>query len=80
MPADGQTPEFVVSGDLRPFREAFDAIDTNENGALSSHELAQVLRMMGTRATVEELSDMVRELDRSGSDEISFQEFMLFIM
>jgi hypothetical protein len=35
---------------------------------------------MGTRATLEELKDMIAEVDRSGSNEIDFQEFCLFMV
>jgi Ca2+-binding EF-hand superfamily protein len=38
------------------------------------------MRAMGTRATLEELKDMIAEVDRSGSNEIDFQEFCLFMV
>ncbi len=41
--------------------EAFNAIDSDHSGSISSHEIGDLLKGMGTRATIEELDDMVRE-------------------
>lgn len=42
------------------FKEAFTVADLNGDGTIDAHEIGSVLRDMGTRATVEELRDMVR--------------------
>lgn len=40
--------------------DAFNSIDNDMSGAISTSELADLLKSMGTRATIEELEDMVR--------------------
>lgn len=49
-----------TAGQVSPFRAVFDAADKDDNESLSMRELQRVLRAMGTRATIEELLDMVR--------------------
>ena len=39
--------------------KAFNSIDEDHGGSISAQELASVLKSMGTRATIEELNDMV---------------------
>ena len=39
--------------------DAFNSIDMDMSGAISTSELADLLKSMGTRATIEELEDMV---------------------
>lgn len=49
----------MFTGNLSAIYEGFCLIDTNHSGTISSGELAAVLKAMGTRATAEELEDMV---------------------
>lgn len=46
-------------GDLEAVRAAFELIDRHDSGAIGKSDLAAVLKAMGTRATAEELQDMV---------------------
>lgn len=49
-----------TAGKVRPYRAAFDVADADEDDSISARDLQRVLRMMGTRATIEELRDIVR--------------------
>ncbi|GAX84849.1 hypothetical protein CEUSTIGMA_g12270.t1 [Chlamydomonas eustigma] len=71
---------YSVKCDLDLMLRAFQMIDTSGDGAISSAELAVVLREMGTRATAEELEDMVNEIDIDGTDRIEFKEFVFFLV
>lgn len=54
--------EKVVHGDIARLRTGFNSIDKNRSGTLSTRELAAVMKAMGTRATIEELEDMVSDI------------------
>ena len=62
--------KFELTGNLQAMWKAFDSIDTDHGGSISSHELADVLKAMGTRATAEELADMVGVLDQDNTNAI----------
>ncbi|KAG1679821.1 hypothetical protein FOA52_012733 [Chlamydomonas sp. UWO 241] len=71
---------YTVTADLAPIRRAFNMIDTNESGSIGTAELASVLTAMGTRATSDELEDMVNEIDHNNSSTIDFSEFCCFLV
>ena len=48
------------------FREAFSIFDQNDNGSITSSELAQVMRTLGQNPTEEEITEMVLQIDADG--------------
>jgi len=57
-------------------REAFEMIDNDGSGAISSDEIKRILRTIGDTATDAEIDDIVREIDLDGDGEIDYQEFV----
>ena len=50
----------LSSGNMSAGHEAFNSIETDLSGSIGTGELANLLKDMGTRATIEELEEMVR--------------------
>ena len=48
------------------FKEAFDDLDLDGSGEIGVLEFGRTLRVMGTRATPEELKDMVTDIGGGG--------------
>jgi calmodulin len=53
--------------------------DTNRNGTISVEELVGVLRSMGQDPTAKELAELMTKMDKDGSGEIDFDEFLAVI-
>ncbi|WOG96821.1 hypothetical protein DCAR_0416158 [Daucus carota subsp. sativus] len=59
-------------------KRVFDRFDTNSDGQLSSDELAEVLKNLGTAPSPEEIARMMEEIDTDKDGFISFDEFERF--
>eukprot|EP00397_Hematodinium_sp_SG-2012_P038652 GEMP01042079.1.p1 GENE.GEMP01042079.1~~GEMP01042079.1.p1 ORF type:complete len:150 (+),score=48.42 GEMP01042079.1:82-531(+) len=68
---DQLTEEQIVE-----FKEAFSLFDKDGDGAITTKELAIVMRSIGQHPTDAELQDMLNEVDADGSGTISFPEFL----
>ncbi|XP_069114961.1 uncharacterized protein [Argopecten irradians] len=55
---------------------AFSIFDTDDDGCITTDELASVMRSMGGVTTEEELQDMIKEADADGSGDIDLEEFL----
>ena len=75
MSAEANIQSKIEELDISPaqiiqFREAFALFDHDENGAISTKELGDVLRTLGQNPTENELRDMVNEIDEDGDGNI----------
>ncbi|KAK8899834.1 hypothetical protein M9Y10_002156 [Tritrichomonas musculus] len=68
--------ETLTAEQIQEFRQAFDIIDRNGDGAITTDDLAAVMRAIGQSPTANELTDMIREVDADGNDTIDFTEFL----
>ena len=68
--------ETLTAEQIQEFRQAFDIIDRNGDGAITTDDLATVMRAIGQSPTSNELTDMIREVDADGNDTIDFTEFL----
>lgn len=68
--------ETLTAEQIQEFRQAFDIIDRNGDGAITTDDLASVMRAIGQTPTANELTDMIREVDADGNETIDFTEFL----
>jgi calmodulin len=61
---------------IEHFRDAYNIFDKNGDGGVTVNELAHVMRCIGQEANDQEVRRMFSEVDRDGSGEISFEEFL----
>lgn len=54
-------------------KRAFRAIDRNGDGAISTNELAELLRLNGTASTEEQVMQLKRKYDKDADGKISFE-------
>eukprot|EP01098_Paradermamoeba_levis_P004304 TRINITY_DN184_c0_g3_i1.p1 TRINITY_DN184_c0_g3~~TRINITY_DN184_c0_g3_i1.p1 ORF type:complete len:215 (+),score=69.50 TRINITY_DN184_c0_g3_i1:209-853(+) len=57
------------------WRQIFEVFDKDRNGAISSHELKEVMLSLGENFTEEEVDQMIKVADLDGDGQINFQEF-----
>ncbi|MEG4366516.1 EF-hand domain-containing protein [Microcoleus sp. C2C6] len=60
--------------------EVFQVFDADASGAISSEELAQVMRSLGQSPKETELRDMIEEVDLDKSGSIDFEEFKMLMV
>merc|ERR1712199_88871 len=68
------TPE--QKGELR---EAFDLFDTDGSGAVDATELHTAMKALGFEPKKEEISKMVKEMDKDGDATVDFEEFCVML-
>jgi Ca2+-binding EF-hand superfamily protein len=61
-------------------RDAFDTFDRNGDGLVSIDELLQVMDLLGETMTRQEAEDSLRRADSDGDDQLTYQEFVAFMM
>ncbi|XP_045165570.2 neo-calmodulin-like isoform X1 [Mercenaria mercenaria] len=61
------------------FREIFKLFDKDGDGAISTKELATVMRSLGQNPTEQEIRQMVKMVDADNDGEVDFDEFMKLI-
>jgi len=64
---------------LARYRKAFDAVDTDKSGSISSAELANVLKELGIQLKDEEVAEVMKMMDKDGSGSIEWEEFLAAI-
>ena len=65
---------------LASLKLAFDLMDTDGSGEIGPIELKEVANKFSNRFTDKQLEDMIKESDEFGSGEISFEEFIEFMV
>lgn len=58
------------------YREAFNLFDKDSGGTVSTKELKQVFEALGQHPSEEDVRAMISEVDKDGSGEIDFDEFL----
>ncbi|CAD8092836.1 unnamed protein product [Paramecium primaurelia] len=56
-------------------KEAFNFLDMNKDGGITSEDLSFFLDFIGEKATSEEIEEMIRMCDKDGSGEVKFEDF-----
>lgn len=67
------------SDELEDMQELYRLSDEDNSGEICALELATMFRSLGYRATMEDLSGMVLEVDHGQSGFLSFSEFMILM-
>merc|ERR1712216_338084 len=60
-------------------REAFDLFDTDGSGAVDASELHTAMKALGFEPKKEEISKMVKDMDKDGDATVDFEEFCLML-
>lgn len=60
---------------LAELHEIFNHFDKNQNGAIESNELAELLEALGAEMSDSEVATGLRALDEDGNGTIEFEEF-----
>ena len=61
------------------FRDAFSAFDADNNGFITTKELANILRSMGLNPTEKELCRLINEVDFDGIAVLVFGNYWLHL-
>eukprot|EP00091_Calanus_sinicus_P007894 TRINITY_DN19243_c0_g1_i1.p1 TRINITY_DN19243_c0_g1~~TRINITY_DN19243_c0_g1_i1.p1 ORF type:complete len:114 (-),score=25.77 TRINITY_DN19243_c0_g1_i1:29-370(-) len=64
---------------IKTYREAFTRYDTDNDGVVSTKEVAQVFRSIGYNPTEAELQDLINTVDKDGTGSIDFPEFLMMM-
>ena len=72
--AESLTPEQIQS-----YRQAFDIIDKNGDGLITTEDLASLLKSAGQNPTDAELNEMIRSADADGTGNVDFPEFLVLM-
>ncbi len=59
--------------------QAFDGIDKDQSGLVSKEELWTFVHMKQDKMTKSEFDRLFKMIDKDGSNEIDFAEFMMFL-
>jgi len=68
------------SDNEQEIREAFKVFDKDNNGTVSAVELKHVLKTLGDNVTADEVDELIREADSSGSGTINYEQFIKVMM
>lgn len=64
---------------LDVYEEAFDLLDQNNKGAIGPREVGTVMRALGKDPTDEEIINVIKEVDRSLTGSLNFNDFLTFL-
>ena len=68
--------ERLSAHEIQEIRKAFSVFDVDGDGAITSKELADVMRSFGLNPSEDELMDMINKFDIDGDGMVSFPEFL----
>lgn len=71
-----QSPQKDPKANLQEFREIFRLVDTDDSGDISREELFQIMKQIGLKPTMAQVSTMLAEVDQDESGTIDFDEFV----
>ncbi|KAF9623441.1 hypothetical protein IFM89_003025 [Coptis chinensis] len=72
------TKQAALLQNMEEVKRVFNCFDTNGDGKISSKELGDILRALGSYTTEEELKQMMAEIDTDGDGFIDIDEFAEF--
>ena len=61
---------------VQEFRHVFNLFDADKSGNISLTELGSAMKSLGMKPTERQLTKMIAEVDKDGSGEIEFFEFV----
>ena len=76
--SESTRPNNVYPQDRDELQKVFDRFDANRDGKISSSELADVLKALGSESSPEEISRIMEEIDTDRDGYINLEEFALF--
>eukprot|EP01017_Pseudomicrothorax_dubius_P027616 TRINITY_DN320_c0_g1_i2.p1 TRINITY_DN320_c0_g1~~TRINITY_DN320_c0_g1_i2.p1 ORF type:complete len:101 (+),score=29.21 TRINITY_DN320_c0_g1_i2:118-420(+) len=66
----------ITEEQRQEIKEAFDLFDTEGAGRIDAKELKVAMRALGFEPKKEEVRRMIQEIDRDGTGQIEFQDFL----
>ncbi|WP_088240095.1 EF-hand domain-containing protein [Calothrix rhizosoleniae] len=72
--------KLMTEEEITKLWEAFQVFDVDGSGAISRHELGEVMRSLGQSPSETELRDMIKEVDIDLSGSIDFEEFKILMV
>ncbi|PIA63707.1 hypothetical protein AQUCO_00201215v1 [Aquilegia coerulea] len=78
MSRSNSTKSSLLLENMDEVKKVFNCFDSNGDGKISSTELGDVLRALGSYTTDEELQQMMEEIDKDGDGFIDLDEFAEF--
>jgi len=64
---------------IQKYIEVFKNFDDNNSGTIEPHELVRILNEVGVRKSAKEVSEIIKEVDYNGGNEINFAEFLAML-
>ena len=74
MDTSNLTPEQV-----QDYKHVFNLFDIDNSGAININELGSAMKSLGMKPTEEELERLMNEVDKDGTGEIEFDEFIQLV-
>merc|ERR1711959_798689 len=65
--------------EVKEFKFVFNKYDKDKSGSLATQEVAKVLRFLGRDASMPILEAAIAEVDRDGSGELDWNEFVVLM-
>lgn len=66
----------LTESEIEEVREAFNLFDVDGSGTIDPRELREAMKSLGYDAKNQVIADMIADLDRDGTGEIDFDEFL----
>ena len=75
--SSSRKPKFELSEEQKQeIKEAFELFDTDKNGSINAHEMKVAMRALGFEVKKEEVLKIMKDVDREGTGQISFSDFL----
>lgn len=66
----------LTNDEIEELRQAFDLFDTDGSGTIAPKELRAAMQSLGFEAKNQTIYQMIEDIDKDGSGEIDFDEFL----
>ena len=73
---DVSNPNHLSASDIETIRSIFDATDADQDGCITDQELIDIYQRLGEPLTTKEAHDILKELDPTKSNAITFDTFL----
>jgi calmodulin len=68
--------DYLNSKQIGDYQDAFVKFDTDADGVVNSHEVGLIMKSIGQNPSEAEIQDMVNLVDKDGTGNIDFPEFL----
>ena len=72
----GMAEGSVSNEEIAEYREIFSLVDLDHGGTIDCEELETLMDLLGMNVTEDEVLEMIQEIDTTGTDEVSFSDFV----